>query len=433
MLFQRMDNSPLIIFRMFFGILVALECFGAIATGWVYRNMIEPSHHFPFIDVQWLRPLPGSGMYVYFAVMGLLGLCIAVGFRYRASIIAFTVLWTATYLMQKTAYNNHYYLLVLIASLMCFLPAERSHSVDVRLNPALKSDAMYGYVKWIIVAQLLIVYVYASVAKMYGDWLNFSMIAILMRPRKEYLLVGELLQQPWVHSIIGTAGILFDLLIVPALLWRPTRKLAFVLSIFFHLFNSIVFQIGIFPYLSLAFCVFFFDPETIRSLFFKSKKPFLPEKIDVPPNSKSILWALSLYFIVQLVLPLRHYAFTDDVLWTEEGHRMSWRMMLRSRTGKGTFKVIDKKTDQAFTIDPKDYLTKSQERKVFSYPDFAWQFAQHLKEDFREKDMEVAVHLINSKLSVNGKPYRPFIDPKTDLAATPWSRLRHHDWILPSK
>ena len=33
LLFQRIDNSSLIIFRIFFGILISLECFGAIATG----------------------------------------------------------------------------------------------------------------------------------------------------------------------------------------------------------------------------------------------------------------------------------------------------------------------------------------------------------------------------------------------------------------
>lgn len=432
LLFQRMDNSPLIIFRIFFGYLVALECFGGIATGWVRRNLIAPRYTFPFIDFDWLQPLPGLGMYFYFGVMGLLGLCIAVGFKYRVSILLFTLLWTGTYLMQKTAYNNHYYLLILISFLMCFLPAHRSRSLDVRLHPQLETDAMFGYVKWIIVLQLLIVYVYASIAKMYGDWLDFSMIKILMHPRKGYPLVGEILQQPWVHTIIGTAGILFDLLIIPALLWKPTRKAAFFISIFFHLFNSVIFQIGIFPYLSLAFSVFFFEPETIRRLFFKSKSPYTATKITLPKYSNLLLLGGTLYFIVQLLLPLRHYAITDEVLWTEEGHRMSWRMMLRSRNGKGDFKVVDQKTKETFDVVAKNYLTVGQERKVFSYPDFAWQFAGYLKKEYKKKNMEVSVYLKNSTISINGKPYVPFIDPTTDLASEPWRPLRHHEWILPS-
>jgi vitamin K-dependent gamma-carboxylase len=431
-LFQRIDNSPLLIFRIFFGILVSIECFGAIATGWVKRNLIDPKYKFPFIDFDFLQPLPDAGMYFYFGIMGLLGLFIALGFKYRASIITFTLLWTGTYLMQKTAYNNHYYLLILISFLMCFFPAERSRSFDAAINPTIETNSMYAYVKWFVVLQLFIVYVYASVAKMYGDWLDFSMINVLMLPKKNYWLIGEFLQQPWVHTIIGTVGILFDLLIIPALLWKRTRKYAFILSIFFHLFNSIIFQIGIFPYLSIAFSVFFFEPETIRKIFFRTKKPTTFGNFNYPIKKDLLLSGAVVYFIIQLLLPIRHVAFQDDVLWTEEGHRMSWRMMLRSRHGKGNFKVVDKNTQQVYSINPKEYVTSGQERKIFTYPDFSWQFAQYLKKEFKSNNMDVSVYLKNSQISINGRPYTPFLDPKTDLAAEPWEPFKHHDWILPS-
>jgi len=432
LLFQRIDNSSLIIFRIFFGILISLECFGAIATGWVNRNLIAPKFKFPFIDFDFLQPLPGNGMYFYFGIMGLMGICIALGFKYRASMITFTTMWTATYLMQKTAYNNHYYLLILISLIMCFFPAERSRSIDVKINPKIESNAMYAYIKWIVVLQLFIVYTYASIAKIYGDWLDFSTIAVLMHSKRNYWLVGDILQEPWIHTVIGSVGILFDLLIVPALLWKPTRKAAFFLSLFFHLFNSIIFQIGIFPYLSIAFSVFFFEPETIRKIFFKSKIPLTTSKVIIPNYKNILLIVAAVYFLTQLLLPVRHYTFEDDVLWTEEGHRMSWRMMLRSRQGKGRYKVVDKNTEEVFIINPKDYVSRSQERKIFAYPDFAWQFAQYLKKEFKEENRDVSVYLENSKISINRKPYEPFIDSKTDLAAETWYRTKHHSWILPS-
>lgn len=432
LLFRRMDNSPLIIFRIFFGFLIACESFGAIATGWVRRNLVEPRVNFPFIDFDWLQPLPGNGMYAYFSIMGLLGVCISLGYKYRFSIISFTVLWTAVYLMQKTAYNNHYYLLVLLSLFMCFIPADKNYSLAVKQHPEQKSDTMYSYVKWFIVFQLLIVYVYASIAKLYGDWLDFGMIRILMQPVADYPLIGELLQQDWAHKVIGTTGILFDVLIIPALLWKPTRKLAFFVSIFFHLFNSIVFQIGIFPYLSLAFSVFFFDSDTIRRIFFKKKKGYSSNEVKVPKHKNIILAALSSYFIIQLLLPLRHHFISDDVLWTEEGHRLSWRMMLRSRSGKGEFKVVNNQTGEKIVIQPKEFLSRNQQRKVFAYPDFAWQFAGYLQQEYAQNGEDISVYLEQSLLSINGRPYAPFIDPKTDLANTPWLRFKHHEWIFPS-
>lgn len=432
LLFTKIDNSSLLIFRVFFGILIALECYGAILTGWVRLTLVEPQFTFNFIGFDWLQPLPGYGMYIYFFIMGSLGVCVALGYKYRFSIISFTILWTGVYLMQKTSYNNHYYLLILISCFMCFFPANTGYSLDTKKDPALKKEYMLSYVKWVIILQLFIVYTYASVAKIYGDWLDFSVIKILMSSKAEYYVIGEVLQQAWVHKVIGVFGILFDLLIIPALLWKPTRKIAFFASIFFHLFNSIIFQIGIFPYLSLAFAVFFFEPETIRNLFFKRKILFEESAVEIP-HYKTIFYALvSAYFIVQLILPIRHHFIVDNVLRTEEGHRMSWRMMLRNKTGTIQFKILDKKTKLSSYVNLDDYLTRKQARRIAAYPDFIWQFAQHLKKVHDQKGVDISVYATNSKLSINGKPYRSFIDSKVDLANTKWNYFWHNEWILPA-
>lgn len=431
-LFKKIDNAQLVVFRIFYGLLVSAECYGAIATGWVRRTLIEPKFTFSFIGFEWLQPLPGNGMYVYFGIMGTLGILITIGYKYRYSALAFALMWTGVYLMQKTSYNNHYYLLMLLAFIMAFLPAQKDASLDAKLNPKLHSHAMPNWVRWTIILQLFIVYTYASVAKLYGDWLDFSIIELLMKSKSDYFLIGDLLQEKWVHKIVAFFGIFFDLLIVPALLWKPSRKIAFVLAIFFHLFNSIVFQIGIFPYLSLAFTVFFFEPQTIRNLFLKTKKVVVEQTQILPKNHKWILGILGGYFLVQLILPLRHHAFQDDVLWTEEGHRLSWRMMLRSRSGTIRYRVVNKKTDKVTFIDLGDYLTKKQRRRVACYPDFAWQFAQHLKKDYANKGEDVQVFVTN-KVKINQGEYYEFIDPKVDLASVPWKHFAHNDWILPSQ
>lgn len=430
--FKRTDNSPLIIFRIFLGILISLECYGAILTGWVRRTLIEPEFTFSFIGFEWLQPLPGYGMYLYFFLMGTLGIFIALGYKYRFSIISFTVLWTAVYLMQKTSYNNHYYLLVLISLIMCLFPANQAYSLDARARPQIRTESMYSYVKWIIVLQLFIVYTYAALAKVYADWLDFSFVQILMQDKAHYWLIGDLLQESWVHKVISIMGIIFDLLIVPALLWKPSRKVAFTLAIFFHLFNSIVFQIGIFPYLALAFTVFFFEPETIKQLFFKKKPFFESSQISIPAYKNLFIVGFGIYFLVQLILPVRHYFIKDDVLWTEEGHRLSWRMMLRSRSGIISFKVINNDNGNIINVNLNDYLSKKQKGRVAAYPDFIWQFAQRLKKIYSEDGAPISVY-VNSRVRVNGSKLKPFIDPEVDLAAEPWDHFKHHNWILPSK
>ena len=431
-LFKHIDNSGLIIFRVIFGLLCFLEAVGAIFTGWIQRTLIEPEFTFSFIGFEWLQPLPGNWMYIYYLVMGVFGLFIMLGFKYRFSMVMFALMWTATYLMQKSSYNNHYYLLVLLSFLMVFLPANRYASLDVKLKPSLKSISMPSWCKWIFVLQLFILYSYASAAKLYPDWLDASVIEILMRNKANYPIIGELLQQNTVHYILAYGGILFDGLIIPLLLFKPTRKYAFFASIFFHLFNSIVFQIGIFPYMSLAFSLFFFDPKTIKNIFLK-KKPFYDANAIIVPKYKPILVSFfSIYFMVQMALPLRHHFFKDDVLWTEEGHRLSWRMMLRAKSGRTTYSVINANTNKAIPIKLDDYLTKKQQRGASSKPDVIWQFAQHLKQDFAKQGIPVKV-FVTSYVSVNGKPSKQLIDPKIDIANEEWHHFKHHDWILPSE
>ena len=431
-LFKKIDNAQLVVFRVFYGLLICAESFGAIATGWVRRTFIEPKFTFSFIGFEWLQPLPGNGMYIYFVIMGIMGILITIGYKYRFSAFTFAFMWSGVYLMQKTSYNNHYYLLMLLAFIMAMFPANRDVSLDSKINPNLKSNLMFNYFRWIIILQLFIVYTYASVAKLYGDWLDFSIIELLMSGKKDYYLIGDFLQFKWVHQIIGFFGILFDLLVVPALLWKPTRKIAFIFSIFFHLFNSIVFQIGIFPYLSLAFIVFFYEPQTIRNLFLKRKKVEIPKAVSLPKNHQWILGALSIYFAIQLMLPLRHHTFPDDVLWTEEGHRMSWRMMLRSRSGTIRFKVVNKESGKSEYVKLEEHLTKKQKRKVACYPDFAWQFAQYLKKEYAKKGEDIQIYAIN-RVRVNQGQFSQFIDPEVDLGSVQWKHFSHNEWILPSQ
>jgi vitamin K-dependent gamma-carboxylase len=216
-LFTRIDNSALVVFRVMFGFLIAIEAFGAIATGWIRRTLMEPQETFNFIGFEFLQPLPGDGMLYYYGVMGLFGVLVMVGYQYRLSIIAYGIMWTGVYLMQKSSYNNHYYLLMLLCIIMAFLPANRHISIDAKLKPSIRDISMPRWVWVAIVLQMWIVYTYAAIAKIYPDWFDATFPELLMYSKKDYWLVGDFLQQSWVHYTIAWFGFLFDLLIIPAL------------------------------------------------------------------------------------------------------------------------------------------------------------------------------------------------------------------------
>jgi len=429
LLFQRVDNSSLIIFRILFGVLITLEAWGAIFTGWIRRTLIEPQFTFNFIGFDFLQPLPGDGMYYYYGLMGLFGALVTIGYKYKWSMSCFTLMWTCTYLMQKSSYNNHYYLLILICIFMLLAPANTYASVDAKLNPAIKKISMPRWVTFFIILQLWVVYSYASIAKFYPDWLDGSVPELLMAGKKDYWLVGEILQQKWTHYCIIYFGILFDLLVIPLLLYRKTRLPIFIAAIFFHLFNSYVFRIGIFPYLSLAFCVFFFSAEIIHRRFLYKKPFYSKAEVEVPEHKNLLKGIVVVWFAFQILMPIRHWFIKGDVLWTEEGHRMSWRMMLRSKGGHSTYKIVNKTTGEVSYLKKEDYLTKKQIPQVSAKPDVIWQFCQRLKNEYAQKGEDVAIY-VNAQVSVNRKPHQQLIDPNVDMAEASYDYFFHNDWIL---
>lgn len=427
-LFLPIDNAALILFRIFLGLLLSVEAFGAIFTGWVKTNFIDPEFTFSYIGMEWLQPLPGNGMYFYFALMGVLGLLIMAGYKYRFSIGLYTLLWAGVYFMQKSSYNNHYYLLLLVSLIMFFLPANRFYSLDAKINPAIKSFVMPQWCSWVMILQIAIVYFFAAISKIYPGWIDGTFISMAFENATNNSWLQQLFSHHWFHIFIAYSGIVFDLFIVPLLLWKRSRTIAFIASIFFHLFNAVFLKIGIFPFFALSFVVFFYPAEKIRKIFFPKQIALQNDQGEMRGQS-FLKYFFIPYFIIQLILPLRHYFIKGDVLWTEEGHRLSWRMMLRARSGEAEFKVRDNNTGKVSVYDCGRHLTAKQYSFVISKPDGIWQMAQYIKKEYQAKGEDVSV-FVDCRIAINQGKYKLLIDPETDLAKAKWDCFFHNDWIL---
>lgn len=435
-LYLPVDNSTLIIFRILFGFLLFYHSLMFIISGDVYRNFIEPPFTFTYIGFEFLQPLPGMGMYFYFAAMALLALMIMTGTLYRFAMSGFTILWTVIYLMQKSNYNNHYYVMLLLCLVMCFMPAHRYCSLDVIRKRAIKSNHCPQWVGFLFIAQMAIMYFYAAISKLNADWLSGKFIALQFEHLTTKRIVGPVYGNEYFQLLIVYGGFLFDLLIVSLLLWKKTRYYAFILFCGFHLFNSYSFKIGIFPYLSIAMGLFFIAPEKIKQIFFKHKPPVIypalqPVSAIVP--KKIFVYGIFIYLLIQLVLPLRSSFYPDNVFWTEEGYRMSWKMMLRIKTGKIHFKIVDPATGKIWKHDPALKFSPSHVSWLAICPDISWQYAQRLKKEFNDLGYpDVAVYAFDS-VSLNKNPPQLLIDTSMNLAGVKWHPFRHSTWIMPFK
>ena len=435
-LFLPVDNSPLVIFRIIFGLLLFYHTTIILLNGTVYKNFIEPPFTFAYIGLEFLQPLPGNGMYFYFSFMALLALLIILGAWYRFAMTGFAILWTLQYLMQKSGYNNHYYLVLLLCWLMALVPANGYCSVDAKRNLLTKTYTCPQWTTWLFAVQVAIVYFFAAISKLNAEWFSGKFLAIQFSRLSMHHIYGILFDQKWFPLLIACAGFFFDLLIIPLLVWNKTRKYAFVLACLFHLFNSFSFRIGIFPYLSIALCIFFFEPGNIRDIFFKTKPTV--NDMGVPPaistiKRKLLIAALSGYLLFQVIIPMRPWFFPGNTFWTEEGYRMSWKMMMRSKSGTIHFKVVDHTFRKTWIIDPRDSFSPAHVMWIAINPDITWQYAQRLQKEFFKKGVSnVEVYAIGLVSLNRGRPI-PLIDTIVNLAAVKWHPFKHSSWITQYK
>ena len=179
---------------------------------------------------------------------------------------------------------------------------------------------------------------------------------------------------------------------------------------------------------------FFIEPEKLRRLVFYKKPVFSTtgdNSVKKSLSNKILLCLLCIYVFFQLALPARSWFYPGNVFWTEEGYRMSWKMMLRKKAGTIHFKLSDPVSGKQWTVDPADKFTASHTNWLAICPDIVWQYAQRLKKEFNGNGYpKIKVYAIDW-VSLNRDPPRLLIDTTVDLGAVKWHPFRHSDWIMP--
>ncbi len=434
------DASPLIIFRIGFGIMM---CYGIIRfwlKGWIETIYIQPKFHFSYFGFEWVKSL-GNFTYILFFVCGLAAIFVALGFKYRIAIITFFLSFTYIELMDKTIYLNHYYFISMMSFLMIFLPLNASFSIDSYLNK--KSYKLVP--NWTIDSikiMLTIVYLYAGLAKINSDWLLKAMPLKIWLPSKYDLpFLGEnLMQQNWFHYAMSWSGMFYDLLIPFLLFNKRTRIFAFILVVFFHVFTRVLFPIGMFPFVMIISTLIFFESNFHKKIILFLRKRInrllkLKNNIEINDtyplsNRKLYLTIIFLFLSVQLLFPFRHIAYPGELFWTEEGYRFSWRVMLIEKMGYTNFKIVDTETKEFFFVNNQDFLSPLQEKQMSFQPDFILEYAHYLGDHYTKQGYKNIAVFAESHVALNGRLSQPFIDKNVDLYKIKES-WKHKNWILP--
>ncbi|TXB61743.1 HTTM domain-containing protein [Phaeodactylibacter luteus] len=449
-LLQPIDIATLAGFRILFGILGFADVLGTLIYYHWIKGAYEPAgFQFKYYGFEWARPLSEPWMSLALAGIAVLGLLVALGWNYTKVAPLFALGFTYTFLLEKAHYLNHGYLFCWIAWIMPCLPAHREWSWDARHRPGLRAALAPAWATGLLAFLMGVVYFFGGIAKLNPDWLQAVPLKQWISYRSGLPLIGPLLDWEPTAWFMAYGGLLLDLTVVLFLLYRPPRLWAFGAVLFFHSINLLVFNIGIFPFLSVALTALYFPPSFPRRglAWLGLRWGWLARQqakwAALPDNGAEaagywqfrqryapyILAGLTSIALAHLALPLRHHLLPGDVAWTEEGHRYAWRMMLRSKTGAGHFEVVLPDGGKE-KVRPADYLSHRQERKLYTHPDMILQFAHFLRDEYAAQGDTVAVYAhINCRL--NYRPHCPYIDPEADLASATWSFWAPSPWILP--
>jgi len=445
-LFHPLDNASLVFFRIAFGLIMTWEWYRYFSKGWIKRHYIDPDFHFKYLGFEWVEPLPGNAMYGVFALMMVFAVMIALGLFYRLAVSGHLVLFLYMFLIEQARYLNHFYFALRLNFILIFTPANRAFALDPLIWPALRSQFTPAWAVYWLRFQIAVLYIFGGIHKTNPDWLlSHQPMGMMLAGAQDKFpdVVSQYFTEAWAAALFAYGGLLLDLFVVPFLLWRKTRIPAFIAATAFHLMNSQIFTIGIFPWLMIAITTIFFEPDWPRRLLrhirrlVRRKEPVTPEE---PPQQESapvfplkrrlLVGFIAFYVLVQVLVPFRPYLYPGHILWQEGPLWFSWNMMLAKRQTYALFEVHDKITGRREKVDPVTFLTNLQMLIGFRRADTLLQLAHYIAEEERKRgNLEVAVYC-HALSSLNGREPQLLVDNTVDLSEESRT-LAPSPWIVP--
>lgn len=447
------DARVLGIFRIIFGLFMVYEMTDYIRIGLIRQMFFLPALNFKYDFLRWLTPLPEG--YMHILLYGLLACAfmIAIGLWFKWACRVFAVGYAYIFLMDKSIYNNHIYLFILLAILLSVTRADLTLSVKAwwrqrkRTAQTSETDSIHipRWQPFVIQAQIMIVYFYGGIAKITSDWmLRQEPVRSLLEQMQSGHWMAPLIKNEFGVYLLNYGGFLIDIL-SPILLWyKPIRNWAIIPFIGFHFSNSNIFHdIGIFPFIMMLGLIIYFDTEEIPFLRKwitrnnQTENDFQPESgtgsigMNTGIAVKRFLW---IYFTFQLLFPFRGHFLPNDLDWTTIGNRFSWRMKVDTRElEEMSFYVAESDTSVLHPVEIRNLVNDMQLLNLYMDPRSIADFGALIGRLAKERGMENPRVTASIRVRYDGRPSQYFIDPKTDISKATYAFCKKIPWVYPVK
>ncbi len=427
---------PLGLFRILLGLLMVWEL-------WHYyfgRNEIEdffllPTFHFKYMGFGWVPNLAPFQMKIFLVFLAILFLLFSIGLFYRVVSVLCFIGFSWFFLMERAIYLNHWYLACLILFLMLLMPANRVWSVDAKFGSSEGADKIPGWCMNSLLILTGIVYFFSGVAKLNPDWLNGQPLILIFQDKIEEVpgFMKLIFENASLVYFLAMFTVVLELLAFPLLLKKSTRGITFSILVLFNLLNLYLFPIGMFPILMILLTSLFLPASFLLSkLSGNQHSPKKDPSPSIAPLNNKLILVLSLFFIIQIIMPCRKTIYRGSQLWSEEGNLFSWPMFTAYRGGDVYFITHHTNHPRKDTIYPKQQnLTEGQYTRMVKNPDMILQYAHHLQELYNKQSITDVQIYADAFGFMNGRPLQRFIHPNIDLTKEKRRWLSPYPWVMP--
>ncbi len=433
-----MDPRMLGLYRIGYGLFMVYTMLNYFRIELVKKMFVEPQLNFSYDFLYWIKPLPEPAMNVILGILVILAICISLGLYFKWACRFFAVGYAYIFLIDKSIYNNHIYLFILLAILLSLTDADNTLSLK-RIKD--KHALIPRWQTLILQLQIVIVYFYGGIAKLTKDWLmDCQPVRTVVDQFPNEGLWSILFKNDIVMYVINYGGILIDLG-APFFLWyKPVRRWAIIAFIAFNALNTRIFSdIGIFPYVMLVSLFLFYEvselpwlhrllsrlaPDTSRP---KTAKMKLKIKL-----SGMKMYGLYAYFIFQLLFPFRGHFLPNDLDYTTIGNRFSWRMKVDTRKViRVEYSIASPDFASHVPVEIQTFINDMQIKNLTMDPRSVLDFGKFIHEEAIKYDTRNPAVYANIEVAYNGRSPQLFVDPKVDLSNQTYSPFKALEWVVP--
>lgn len=257
--------------------------------------------------------------------------------------------------------------------------------------------------------------------------------------------------------IVHWFAAIFDLTIAFFLIYKKSRPIATLFASAFHLMNSCLFEIGMFPWVCLVELPLFYEHKWPYTLWRKLKCSASSHETTTTTtaakrmscvNDRNVTTAkrtlrerfttflILIYCCLQLFLPFSHFITMGFNNWVDGIYGYSFDMMMHNwRPSLISIKIVDNNNQNQHFIEP---LAFTDSYRWTQYPDMAFQYAKCIKENLQTDFHENPNSVLSSTnfsiyfdiwCSLNGRIQQRIYDPKVDLGD---AKVEWHPFIKPS-